>query len=257
MASLRHVRRLHLADDVLPVAVDGVLAYFESGAYRLALQSLAHHVHDGYFAFAQQLLLVDVNLPFLARERILHYCQLVGLRCDVEEADGVAHAALTIAFEVENAVACRYILAVAVCHAHSILHVPVERLLRVQRAHKLAECQFLQLSSALVVGMYAAQYLLLPYRLDLLVAAYRLEAQQVARLTIIYVTLVGAQIAQYGDGVLAYGVCFGDGTQLLFLVLLQSAVHLLAQLLIQFVVYLYHSILLSVANLEHAADNYK
>lgn len=62
MASLRHVRRLHLADDVLPVAVDGVFAYFESGAYRLALQSLAHHVHDGYFAFAQQLLLVDVNL---------------------------------------------------------------------------------------------------------------------------------------------------------------------------------------------------
>ena len=140
MASLRHVRRLHLADDVLPVAVDGVLAYFESGAYRLALQSLAHHVHDGYFAFAQQLLLVDVNLPFLARERILHYRQLVGLRCDVEEADGV---------------------------------------------------------------------------------------------------------------------CFGDETQLQFLVLLQSAVHLLAQLLIQFVVYLYHSILLSVANLEHAADNYK
>lgn len=248
MASLDHIRCLQLVDDVLAVTVYRVLADIQTGADGLARASLIDQMHDGNLSLAEQLLLVDVYLPFLAAERVAHQGKMAGLGGKVEETDGIAHATLTMALEVEYAVAGREISAVTVAHAHGVFEIPVEGPVRVRGAHKLIVDQFLQMAAALVVGVNAAQYLLFPDGVYLLIAARRLEAQDIAGLAIVYMALVGAEIAQYGNRVFAHRIRFGDEAELQFLIFIQTAVHLLAQPFVELVIDSYHCLWLLPTN---------
>ena len=72
--------------------------------------------------------------------------------------------------------------------------------------YEVEEAQFLQILVGEIVGVYALQNLLLPYRAHLVVLTLTVESYHPRISAIVYIARVGAHIAQHRHRILSHGI---------------------------------------------------
>lgn len=72
--------------------------------------------------------------------------------------------------------------------------------------YEAEEAQFLQILVGEIVGMYALEYLLLPYGAHLVVLTLTVESEHPRISAVIYVARVGAHVAQHRHRILRHGI---------------------------------------------------